>query len=45
MNLDDFEDFSFIRFNKSNSLFEDLNDPDSHYFHEIDYDTKNFHVN
>ena len=41
----DFEDISFNPFNKSDSLFEDPNDPDSHYFHETDYDSKYSHVN
>ena len=41
----DFEDISFNLFNKSDLLFEDPNDPDSHYFDETDYDSKYFHVN
>ena len=41
----DFEDISFNPFNKSDSLFEDPDDPDSHYFDETDYDSKYFHVN
>ena len=41
----DFEDISFNLFNKSDPLFEDPNDPDSHYFDETDYDSKYFHVN
>ena len=36
---------SFNPFDKSDSLFEDLNDPDSPYFDETDCDTKFFHVN
>ena len=41
----DFEDISFNPFNKSDSLFEDPNDPDSHYFDERDYESKYLHVN
>ena len=41
----DFEDISFNLINKSDPLFEDPNDPDSHYFDETDYDSKYFHVN
>ena len=41
----DFEDISFNPFNKSDSLFENPNDPDSHDFDEIDYDSKYLHVN
>ena len=41
----DFENISFNPFDKSNSLFEDPNDPDSHYFDETDCHTKYFHVN
>ena len=41
----DFEDISFNPFNKLDSLFEDLNDPESHYFDETDYDSKYFPVN
>ena len=36
----DFEDISFNPFYKLDSLFEDPNDPDSHYFGETDYDSK-----
>ena len=41
----DFEDISFNSFYKLDSLFEDPNDPDSHYFGETDYDSKYLHVN
>ena len=41
----DFEDISFNSFNKSDSLFENPNDPGSHYFNETDYDLECFHVN
>ena len=34
----DFEDISCNPFNKCDSLFEDPNDPDSHYFEQTDYD-------
>ena len=36
----DFENVSFNPFNKSDSLFEDPNDPDYYYFDEADYDSK-----
>ena len=35
----DFEDISLNPFNKSDSLFDDFNDPDSHYFDETDCDS------
>ena len=39
----DFEDISFNPFNKLESLFEHPNDPDSHYFDEVDnYGSKYF---
>ena len=38
------EDISFNPFVKSDSLFEELNDPDSHYFVGTDYGTKFFNV-
>ena len=41
----DFEGISFNSFDKSDSLFDDPNDPDSHYFGETDYSTEYFHVN
>ena len=41
----DFEDIFFNPFYKLGSLFEDPNDPDSHYFGETDYDAKYLHVN
>ena len=41
----DFEGISFNPFNKSDSLFEDPNDPDSHYFDKTDYDSKYCHLN
>ena len=41
----DFENISFNLFDKSDSLFEDPNDPDSRYFDETDYDSKYFHMN
>ena len=41
----DFENISFNSFNKSDSLFKDPNDPDSHYCYETDYDSKYFHEN
>ena len=41
----DFEDISCNPFNNCDSIFEDPNDPDSHYFEETDYDWKYFHVN
>ena len=41
----DFDDISCNPFNKCDSLFEDPNDPDSHYFEQTDYDWKYFHVN
>ena len=40
----DFEDIFFNPVNKSHSLFENPNDPDSHYFDEAHYDSKYFHV-
>ena len=40
-----FEDIFFNRFDKLDSLFEDPNDPDSHYFDETDYELKYFHMN
>ena len=40
-----FQDISYNPFNKSDSLFEDPNNPDSHYFDETDYDSKCFQVN
>ena len=47
MNLikSDFEDISFNRLDKLDSLFEDPNDPDTHYFDETDYELKYFHMN
>ena len=43
---DDFEDIPFFNpFNKSDSLFQDPSDPDSHYFDERDYDSRYSHVN
>ena len=41
----DFEDIYFNPFKKSNSLFEDPNNPDSQYFDERDYDSKYLHMN
>ena len=41
----DFEDISFNPFNKSDSLFENSNDPVSHYFDERDYDSTYLLVN
>ena len=41
----DFENIFFNPFNKSDSLFEDPNVPDSHYFDKTDYDSKYLHVN
>ena len=41
----DFEDISFNPFNKSDSLFEDPNDPHSHYLDKTGYYSKYFHVN
>ena len=41
----DFEDISFNPFNKLDSLCEDPNDQDSHYFDKTDYDSKYLHVN
>ena len=32
-------------FKKLDSLFEDRNHPDNHYFDETDYDSKHFHLN
>ena len=40
----DFKRFFFSLFNKSLSLFEDLNDPDSHYFH-YKHSVQTFHKN
>ena len=34
----DFEDISFNLFNKSDSLIENPNDPDSYYFDKRDYE-------
>ena len=41
----EFEYILYNPFNKSNSLFQDPNEPDSHYFYESDYDSKYFQVN
>ena len=41
----DIENISFNPFNKSDFLFEDPNNPDSHYFDETDYYSKYLHVN
>ena len=41
----EFEDISFNTFNKSVSLFEDPNNPHSHYFDKTDYESKYFCVN
>ena len=39
------EDISLNPFNKSDSLFKDPNNLDSHYFDERHYDLKYFHMN
>ena len=41
----DFENISFNSFNKLDSVFEDPNDSDSHYFDKRDYGSKYLHMN
>ena len=41
----DFGDILFNPFNKSDSLFEDPSNPNSHYLVERDYDSKYLQVN
>ena len=41
----DIENIFFDPFDKMDTLFEDPNDPDSHYFDERDYGTRYFDVN